>query len=80
MSTDDAPPIVWVPADPINVNISLHDVITAVAEKAGAITAPAGADQTLIDLIQKYNDLTAQLKDVATQINAIDPTILGSKH
>ena len=78
MAMDDAPPpVVWVPADQIKVNISLHDVIAAVADKAGTLTAPPGADQKLVDLLKTYNDLTAQLKDVASQINAIDPTILG---
>jgi len=77
MATDDAPPVIWVPADPINVNFSLHDVLSKVAEKAGNLTAPANADQTLKDLLQTYNTLAGQLRDVATQINNIDPTILG---
>ena len=80
MALDDAPPpVVWVPADPVSVNISLHDVIAAVADKAGTLTAPPGADPKLVDLLKQYNDLTSQLKDVASQINAIDPTILGGK-
>ncbi|MCA1647772.1 MAG: hypothetical protein LC797_20690 [Chloroflexi bacterium] len=79
MATDDAPPVVWVSANPINVNVSLHDVIAKVAEKASNLTAPPGADPKLVDLLKQYNDLTNQLKDVASQINAIDPTILGGK-
>jgi hypothetical protein len=74
---DDAPPVVWVPADRIDINISLHEVINAVAQKAGNLTPPPDADPKLVDLLQKYNDLSNQLRDVASQINQIDPTILG---
>ncbi|HEY1298463.1 MAG TPA: hypothetical protein VGJ60_35720 [Chloroflexota bacterium] len=84
MSTDDAPPVVWVPTDKIEVSYTLHDVLSkAVQEASGrASVAPdpsATTDPHLAELLGKMNDLLAQLNDVMAQINQIDPSVLGAK-
>ena len=80
MTTNDRPTNVnWIPIAPIEVNITVHDVITSLAQKGGTITPPPGADQKLIDLLKQFNDLSTQLGVVASQINQIDPTTLAGQ-
>jgi len=82
MSTDDAPPVVWVPTDKIEINYTLHDVLSKAVQEASGRAAPdpaATTDPQLAELLSKLNDLLTQLNDVMAQINQIDPSVLGAK-
>jgi len=81
MSTQDAPQVIWIPADKVQVQYTLHDVLSsAVDEVIRKIPDPTStSDPTLAGLLQKLKDLSTQLKDVIGQVNQSDPTILGGK-
>jgi len=82
MSSDDAPPVVWVPTDKIEVTFTLHDVLSKAVREASGRAAPdpsATDDPKLADLLSRMNELLTQLDDVIAQINQIDPSILGAR-
>ena len=74
--------VIMVPVKRYDVTIEMDDVLTPLTQTVSNITqANAGApvDPQLAQLLQTFNDLVAQLKDVVAKINQIDATLLASK-
>jgi hypothetical protein len=77
---DDAPQVIWVPTEKIEVNLALHDLLAPALEeanRAAQVDPSKPIDPHLADLLQQMSDLSKQLADVVAQIHALDPTILG---
>lgn len=79
MPAEDSPEVVQVPVRRHDVNLTLEDIMTPLTQ-AGSMRVQAKAaeatDPRLTELLQKFSELAGQLKDVASQINQIDPTFL----
>jgi hypothetical protein len=78
MSTDPTQPaeptddIVWIPVEKVEVNLTLEDILTP-------LTQTAAADPQMADHVQQLNTTAAQLKDIVSRINQMDPTVLAPR-
>ena len=81
MPTEDDPEVVQVPVRRHDVNLTLDDIMTPLTQASSRLAQPGAAaeamDPRLTELLQKFGELAGQLKDVASQINQIDPTFLA---
>ena len=68
-STDD---IVWIPVEKVEVNLTLEDILTP-------LTQTAAADPQMAEHMQQLNTTAAQLKDIVSRINEMDPTVLAPR-
>jgi hypothetical protein len=81
-TTPEKPPVVMVPVKRYDVTLTLDDILTPLAQTAANLNEAkfaSAADPTVAAHLQKFTDLVSQLKDVAGQIDSIDPTLLASK-
>ena len=78
MSTDPTQPtepaddIVWIPVEKVEVNLTLEDILTP-------LTQTAAADPQIAEHMQQLNTTAAQLKDIVSRINELDPTVLAPR-
>ena len=83
MSTDDTPQVTMVPVKRYDVVLSMDDILTPLSQTTthlnNAGIVGAATDPEVAQLLQRFNDLVSQLKDVVNQINQIDPSLLASK-
>lgn len=81
MSSDPTPEVVQVPVTRYDVNLTLDDILTPLAQK-GVSPPPAGQGATtnpeLAQHLQTLSTLAGQLKDVVGKINQLDPTVLSA--
>jgi hypothetical protein len=68
-STDD---IVWSPVDKVEVELTLEDILTP-------LTRTAAADPQMAEHVQQLDTTAAQLKDIVSRINELDPTLLAPR-
>ena len=83
MSTNDTPQVTMVPVKRYDVTLTMDDILTPLTQTTTHLNTAgivgAATDPEVAQLLQKFNDLVSQLKDVVSQINQIDPTLLASK-
>ena len=83
MSTADTPQVTMVPVKRYDVTLTMDDILTPLTQTTTHLNTAgmvgAATDPEVAQLLQRFNELVSQLKDVVTQINQIDPTLLASK-
>ncbi len=83
MSTDDTPQITMVPVKRYDVTLTMDDILTPLSQTTTHLNVAGivggATDPEVAQLLERFNDLVAQLKDVVSQINQIDPSLLASK-
>ena len=89
MAAEDTSQVVMVPVKRYDVNLTLEDLLTPLAEAAsqqpqpgpgGAVAhAVTPSNPELAQHMQTLSQLASQLKDVVSKINQIDPTVLAPK-
>jgi ABC-type transporter Mla subunit MlaD len=82
VSTDDKPPVTMVPVKRYDVTLSLDDILTPLTQTAANLAQAnigAAQDPAVAEHLQKFTDLVSQLKEVTSNINSIDPSLLASK-
>jgi hypothetical protein len=83
MSTDDTSHVTMVPVKRYDVTLTMDDILTPLAQTTTHLNTTgivsAATDPEVTELLQRFNDLVSQLKDVVNQINQIDPSLLASK-
>jgi len=81
MATDESQ-VNMVPVKRYDVAITLEQILTPLSRTAGHLEQARmleSADHRVSDLLEKFTRLVAELNDVVSQINQIDPTLLASK-
>ena len=71
-STEPTDEIVWIPVEKVEVNLTLEDILTP-------LTQTAAADPQMAEHMQQLNTTAAQLKEIVSRINEMDPTVLASR-
>jgi len=83
MATDDTPQVIMVPVKRYDITLTLDDILTPLTQTASnlALAAAPGAalDPEVVQHLQTFTSLVNQLKDVVSQINQIDPSLLASR-
>jgi ABC-type transporter Mla subunit MlaD len=88
MATDDKPPVsdkppvTMVPVKRYDVTLTLDDILTPLTQTAANLAQAnigSAQDPAVAEHLQKFTDLVNQLKEVASTINSLDPTLLASK-
>ena len=80
MPDDGAPKVIQVPVKRYDVNLTLDQILTPLSQIATRHADGGAASLTATNLaqqLQQLGDLARQLKEVAGQIDAQDPTVLA---
>jgi hypothetical protein len=81
MSTGDSPYVQMVEVKRYDISLTLEDILNPLIQTASRVTqaAPGAAlDPEVAQHLQRFTELVTQLKDVVTQINSINPSLLAS--
>jgi hypothetical protein len=83
MATDETPQVTMVPVKRYDVTLTMDDILSPLSQTTTHLNTAgmvgAATDPEVAQLLQQFNELVSQLKDVVTKINQIDPTLLASK-
>jgi ABC-type transporter Mla subunit MlaD len=78
----DTPPVTMVPVKRYDITLTMDDILAPLTQTAANLAqAQVGSatDPTVAEHLQKFTDLVSQLKEVSSNINSLDPTLLASK-
>jgi hypothetical protein len=80
MPEDETPEVVMVPVKRYDVNLTIDDILTPLADiKSRLDSSAAGADSPQLEPhLLRLSELASQLKEVVGQINRINPDVLTS--
>ena len=82
MAQDNSREVTMVPVKRYDVTLTLDEILTPLGRTSGHLAQARmleSADQRIPDLLERFTQLVAELNDVVSQINQIDPTLLASK-
>ena len=87
MATNE-PQRITVPVKRYDINLSLDDILTPLTRTSAALTLAAhqrlpgfaaAAQPETAQLLHRFTQLVAELREVVDRINQIDPSLLASK-